>query len=464
MSMAKVNNTPCSSGSAACNPAESDVLSVADSDQNRRFLDDDWPRFLVIKSKDDKSIVKHNFFVISKAIQGIAGTVKKVTPQKKSDMILVQVENRQQSINLLDTDMLHDIPVEITAHRTMNSCKGVITCNFIEDLDDDTILANLKETHQKVQHIYRIISMRNGKKTPTHTFVVTFNQEKIPEKMYIGSHRVDVRQFIPNPRRCSHCQKFRHTKKFCKETDPICGKCGETGHVYENCVGTHCCVNCRGDHASSSRSCPVWKKEKDIVDLKFKEDISFPEAVQRIEHLYQNTSKSQSSYSAVVSSGSSAPVVKCTAGCQTDLTWPETLTSPVLTSLCVISDFKVVEVQTETVMELDKTNLKRARGESSSSVDNDLPSMADPPSKRNFNKLSVESVPRTDSVSLPAGDVAPGEGVVGGEGLVPDRGRSKEPPESGYPLPSPPPRACRTGDKYPGKSASGRSLSPIKHP
>ena len=153
MSMAKSNKPPCSSGSAACNPAESDAIAVADPDLDQRFQDNDWPRYLVIKSTDNKSIIRHNFFVISKAIQGIAGTVKNVSPQKKADIIVVEVSSRQQSINLLDTKNLHDIPVEITAHRTMNTCKGVVTCNFVEDLTDKEMLENLNDTHQSQGHL-----------------------------------------------------------------------------------------------------------------------------------------------------------------------------------------------------------------------------------------------------------------------------------------------------------------------
>ena len=163
--------TPCSQGTAACNPAVSKDHSVADPDPNQLFLNNDWPRYLVIKSKDSKSIVKHNIFVISKSIQGIAGTVKNVNFLKKSDMILVEVSQRQQAINLLGTKMLHDIPVEVSAHRTLNSVKGVITCDFLEGLKNDVILGNFIETSQNVKEVHRINTWKDGKQTPTNTFI-----------------------------------------------------------------------------------------------------------------------------------------------------------------------------------------------------------------------------------------------------------------------------------------------------
>ena len=472
MSMAQSNKPPCSSGSAACNPAESDVHSVADPDLNQRFQDNDWPRYLVIKSTDNKSIIRHNFFVISKAIQGIAGTVKNVSPQKKADIIVVEVSSRQQSINLLDTKNLHDIPVEITAHRTMNTCKGVVTCNFVEDLTDKEMLENLNDTHQRVKDITRITTMKDGKKTPTNTFIVTFNQESIPDKMYIGSCRVSVRKYIPNPRRCYRCQKFRHTAKFCKETESKCGRCGQIGHEHDGCDETPCCVNCKGDHPSSSRTCPVWKHEKSIVELQVHQSISFYEAVKRIENQSNSKSNFQTSYSAIVSSSNSSAKTteRQEISCQTDLTWPDFMTSPVLTSDCIISNFKVVEVQTATGMDLDNTNFKRTREVSLSSNEESLPTIENPP-KRNSTRCALvpEKINKSDG-ALSSSSNAGGESTEGGETgdarrsrspSLPRRGRTsrrgKPPDQSVSPV-------SRYGCDLSSRTGTGRKPSPIKLP
>ena len=105
MDQSKQETPPCTSATAACKPAV--VVRTSDDDPDptpdQQFLNDDWPRFLVIKSRDNKPIVKHNFFVISKAIEGIAGKVVKITPMTKSELILVQIDNRQKAINLLKT-------------------------------------------------------------------------------------------------------------------------------------------------------------------------------------------------------------------------------------------------------------------------------------------------------------------------------------------------------------------------
>jgi hypothetical protein len=38
------------------------------------------------------------------------------------------------------------------------------------------------------------------------------------------------------------------------------------------------CVNCKGDHPSYSRSCPIWIREKEIQTVKTNNNVSYPEA------------------------------------------------------------------------------------------------------------------------------------------------------------------------------------------
>ena len=127
-----------------------------------RLDEDNWPRFLIIRSLSEKPILKLSIFIISKAIQGNIGEAKNVTPLKKAGLLLIEVDKKHHAENLLKTELLHDIPVEITPHRTLNSVKGVIFCDYLEHEDDNEILENLKETNQKVTDIHRITPIRNG--------------------------------------------------------------------------------------------------------------------------------------------------------------------------------------------------------------------------------------------------------------------------------------------------------------
>ena len=56
------------------------------------------------------------------------------------------------------------------------------------------------------------------------------------------------------------------------------------------------CVNCEGDHHAISKDCPIWKQEKDIVTLKYKENISFADARKRVQPI---SDPSKNSYASV---------------------------------------------------------------------------------------------------------------------------------------------------------------------
>ena len=76
----------------------------------------------------------------------------------------------------------------------------------------------------------------------------------------------------------------------------ICAKCGEKDpdHTEEDCSNDITCANCRQDHPAYARSCVVYKKVKDIIEMKHKRNVSFWE-IRRIVGLYMG----ESSYASV---------------------------------------------------------------------------------------------------------------------------------------------------------------------
>ena len=447
--------TPCSSDAAACNPAASVRIPDVDPDS---YTDLNWPRYLVIKSLDNKSILKHNLFVIAKAIEGIAGKPKEVRSLRNAGLLLIEVDRKQYAINLLKTKHLHDIPVDITPHRSMNSSKGVFTCGDLSDMDDKEILKQLKESGQNIQDLYRIHSFKSGKKEPTDTFVVTYSTKVLPEKIYVGHYRVSVRVYIPNPRKCTLCQKFGHTKNFCKN-ELVCCKCGQSGHDEDNCISNEVyCVNCKGPHKASSKECELWKTEKAIVKYKFENDVSFPEARKKIEETTKNLQNNSKSYSSVVT----GKVTTCEMGVQTELTWPSFLTSPVLSSEC----FKTVDQSTQSSsneMETVSGNSKRTISNSSSNEDDmptlfqhkrlDLNGLESIRSNLNFKYVSNSVNAENESRGANSlGGVTTNMSSGGAGGLPP------KPPDC------PPPPTSRSGSNDTSRSGVGRDRSPIKPP
>ena len=97
------------------------------------------------------------------------------------------------------------------------------------------------------------------------------------------------------PLRCFICQKFGHHREASRGRQ-TCAKCGEKdpGHAVEDCMKEIRCANCQQDHPAYARTCAVYQKEKEIIEVKHKRNVSFLEA-RRIVGSYMG----ESSYASV---------------------------------------------------------------------------------------------------------------------------------------------------------------------
>ena len=193
----------------------------------------------------------------------------------KSGALLVEASRPTQAKMILDTTILINTEVKATAHRSLNTSKGVIR-DYGRDLYSMTESDILKEfATQGVENVSQFILKKEGKEIKTNTWFLTFSTPVPPEKLRIGYYFVEVKRYIPNPLRCYQCQEFGHSKKFCKKHL----KRGREGHDGSECDSeTLCCVNCKGEHYSSSKTCPVWTLEKEIQRVKTEKSLPYGEA------------------------------------------------------------------------------------------------------------------------------------------------------------------------------------------
>ena len=109
------------------------------------------------------------------------------------------------------------------------------------------------------------------------------NKPSIPKEIRIGYTIERVEQYIQAPRRCFKCQKFGHYKEICRGRQ-ICDKCSEhdPDHM-ENERKNIKCANCHEEYPAFSRSCAIYKREKEIMFIKQTKNIPFPEARKIVE-------------------------------------------------------------------------------------------------------------------------------------------------------------------------------------
>ena len=269
-----------------------------------------WSRFLVIGSSDERALKTLSPFAIHKGLQGLAGELKSVK-KLRNGSLLVECNNEHHSRNLLKSDTLCNVPINVSPHSSLNSCKGVIRSRDLEGVGEDEICKNLSS--QGVSLVKRISVRRNNELVPTNTLILTFSKPSLPESVKAGYLNIPVVPYIPNPLRCFKCQKFGHGQNTCRNK-LTCARCGQFDHDSKTCKNDMACTNCKGQHFAYSRECPKWKLEKQVQQVKVVKHLSYPDARKFVETV--TPVAAGKSYAAAVKASTKSIQV------QTDLTWP----------------------------------------------------------------------------------------------------------------------------------------------
>ncbi|GFW63665.1 uncharacterized protein TNCV_4329531 [Trichonephila clavipes] len=136
-----------------------------------------------------------------------------------------------------------DCPVSAVPHKSLNTCRGVISEPDLLTTTDAEIL----------------------------------DGPKLPSTIKAGYLNCKIRSYIPNPLRCFKCQRFGHSQTACRG-QLTCSRCASVGHASSDCSLEQKCVNCSQPHSADSKLCPKWKIEKEIQIIKTNRNISYIEA------------------------------------------------------------------------------------------------------------------------------------------------------------------------------------------
>ena len=246
---------------------ESNSSSIPTSDSS-------FPRFVVIESSENKQLSTLSPFIVEKQLNAILGTPKSVK-KLGSGGLLIEVSRKQQAENLLRCTKFYNISVTCSFHKTLNSSKGVIRCPDLAGVPESEIADELGD--QKVSGVKRIIITKDGKRSETNTFILTFCTPILPSSLKVGYLNVRVDMFIPNPLQCYNCFRYGHHERTCT-LQSVCRCCGTHHDDIQNCTKVTKCSNCKEAHSSTARSCPRWVTEKEVLRVKYTQSLSFPEA------------------------------------------------------------------------------------------------------------------------------------------------------------------------------------------
>ncbi|GFY16305.1 uncharacterized protein TNCV_2349501 [Trichonephila clavipes] len=224
--------------------------------------------FLIL-SLPNCEMARKSPFVIHKAIIGIGGEPKSIKKLRSGDL-LIETTSALQSKSFLLAKTFLDFPLTVNPHKSLNSCRGVIS-------EPDLFCLPLKQKSWK-DFLTRVLP-----------------SPKLPSNIKAGYLNCKVRPYIPNPLRCFKCQRFGHSQTSCRG-QLTCSRCASVGHASTDCSLEPKCINCLQPHPSDSKLCPKWKIEKQIQEIKTTQNISYPEArkliVPQIPQTYAQATRS----------------------------------------------------------------------------------------------------------------------------------------------------------------------------
>ncbi|GFT84721.1 uncharacterized protein TNCV_2767301 [Trichonephila clavipes] len=203
----------------------------------------------------------------------IYGSEYAVPGLRSGDLLIETISDLQTKSFLLAKTFLNS-PVNVSPHKTLNSCRGVISEPDLLSTPESEILEGFSD--QGVIQVRRI-TQKDSNITPTKHLILTFNSPKLPTTVKAGYLNCKIRAYIPNPLRCFKCQRFGHSQIACRG-QLTCSRCASVVHSSADCSLEQKCVNCSQPHSSDSKQCPKWKAEKEIQAIKTNRNISYLEA------------------------------------------------------------------------------------------------------------------------------------------------------------------------------------------
>ena len=246
--------------------------------------------YMIVKSTEEgKKLTNLSIFGVQKGLELITKHIKKVSPQRNGDLLIL-TSTKAAATSLKKAKTLGGLcSIDCVEHPFLNSSRAKIYCPSLMNLDEGEITEGLKDEGVVASRIIK--KWKDGVLINTPLVILTFNTPVIPENIKVGYLSIRTELYIPNPLRCTMCQKFGHGKKRCAELNelPTCGLCATLltpeDQSHQKCTKTPKCVNCGEGHGSFSRDCKIFKAELEITRIKTVNRVSYRMARQKYAEL-----------------------------------------------------------------------------------------------------------------------------------------------------------------------------------
>lgn len=246
------------------NPVEPHLLGFNDQEEGS---------FITIKLKEGPPIQKRGWPWIEISLRQILKEKADSVSLIRDDNLLIKTKNSYQTKLLLKSEKLGDTPATSALHPKLNFTKGSIYAPNLTMLTTQEILEWM--TPLGVTNVTR---PKNSPNTPI--LFLTFSKLSCPAELKFDYVKYQVRPWYPTPAICSKCGLIGHLKIQCREEE-VCLNCCSPPHEHNQCDTK--CRNCGQNHHTTSKECPQYLNEADILKTAYKNKIPYGKAKAMIE-------------------------------------------------------------------------------------------------------------------------------------------------------------------------------------
>ena len=237
---------------------------------------EEWSRYLTISTENIITALELDDYLLN-----IYATEELSFKNKVNDksVWIVRTTCREQSKAFLNIKEINGSRVSVTPHADMNSVWGTMILFRDDEEDEERCLRIIGKRHKNVQEV-KILKLR----TNTKIAKIKFMGKNLPDRIYMGGRRRDLKAYIPKPAQCHKCSKYGHYKNFCNAQALPCYYCGSYEHESQwECGGKAKCVNCHGEHHARSQKCPHYSYNAQVKHLQIRTGMSVRDAKEELK-------------------------------------------------------------------------------------------------------------------------------------------------------------------------------------
>ena len=237
---------------------------------------------------------RENMMMASEYLEQEIGTIPQENIKRYGKSILIEAGDDSQASMLSHFQPSEESNIEsITPHKTFNTLKGIVYSRELYQYTEDQILDRCP------LYVYAVKKLRNN-----NAVLLFFSSDFIPDYILVNNVRVKVKRFKPSPNLCRKCYEYGHTAFHCNNQRK-CWSCSGSHEYMETCPHPKFCFHCEEDHSPSSKLCPKYSFEQEVIDVANNEHISVGHAKRKIMGANKNTG---STYASTVKKGKKAHV------------------------------------------------------------------------------------------------------------------------------------------------------------